>query len=155
MILNRNEIEKCKDINKLRDLTLVQFNFISKVNMALESIVNDGLDLKECVSDIMGYVYDYNIALTGMGELNPKINVNIDKNSLSAAEITRMLSALSEIATKHSTDDMRDNINDMRDELMKNYNVFSASNNETDNIEAVGMLHALSIVNKYFPEDEE
>lgn len=52
----------------------------------------------------------------------------------------------------HSVDHMK--INDMRNELMKHYNVFSASNNETDNIEAVGMLHALSIVNKYFPEGD-
>ena len=73
MVLNRNDIEKCKDINKLRDLTLVQFDFISKVHMALESMVNDGLDHKECISDIMGYVYDYNIALTDIGELNPRI----------------------------------------------------------------------------------
>ena len=83
MVLNRNDIEKCKDINKLRDLTLIQFDFISKINMALESMINDGLDHKECVSDIMGYVYDYNIALTDMGELNPKINVNIDREELS------------------------------------------------------------------------
>lgn len=97
MVINKNDIEKCKDINKLRDLTLIQFDFISKVHMTLESMVNNGLDLKECVSDIMGYVYDYNIALTNMGELNPKINVNIDRNGLSANEITRMLSALNEI----------------------------------------------------------
>lgn len=154
MVINRIDIEECKDIDKLRDLTLVQFDFISKVNMALESMVNDGLNHKECVSDIMGYVYDYNIALTDMDELNPKINVNIDRNDLSADEITRMLSALSEIATKHSTDDMRDNINNMRNEIIKNHNVYSASDKEIDNIEAVGMLHALSIVNKYFPGDE-
>ena len=50
---------------------------------------------------------------------------------------------------------LSDVLQEMRNEIMKNYNVYSASDKELDNIEAVGMLHALSIVNKYFPEDSK
>ena len=110
MVINRIDIEECKDIDILRRIAIEQYKTLFCIGEAIAD-VDDYSNLKDCFSKIMQHFYDYNIKMTELKSYTPipyDCTTLHGHEDLSADEIIRMLSALSEIATKHSTDNRSD-----------------------------------------------